>query len=128
MKNDIKKLQVRFVIGIIIIVFVYVLFTFLSDIEKISLIFTDVMIHSYIIPIGILFTTSLTLRGFIQNRILRQLGIKISFKESLSLYFAGLSMLITPLGIGQTIKSHFLKKHYDIPYTKYCISNKHHPE
>ncbi len=118
MENDVKKLQIKFVIGIVIVIFVYVLFTIFSDVEKIFLTFSDVMIHSYIIPIGILFSISLTLRGFIQKQILKQLDIEISFKQSLSLYFAGLSMLITPLGIGQTIKSYFLKKYFDISYAK----------
>jgi len=118
MNNDLKKLQVKFVVGIIIIVLVYVLFTIISDIEKITSIFSTIMIHSYLVPIIILFSSSLTLRGFIQKQILKQLGIDLSFRESLSLYFAGLSMLITPFGMGQTIKSHFLKEQYEIPYAK----------
>ena len=110
MENDIKKLQIKAVIGIVIVVFVYVIFIIFSDIEKIILNFSNVMIHSYIIPIVLLFSITLIVRGLIQKQILKQLDIEISFKQSLLIYFAGLSMLITPLGIGQTIKSYFLKK------------------
>jgi len=118
MKNDVKKLQIKAVIGIVIVIFVYVIFTIFSDVEKIFSNFSNVMIHSFIIPITVLFSITLTARSFIQKQILKQLDIKITLKQSLLLYFAGLSMLITPLGIGQTIKSYFLKKYFDIPYAK----------
>ena len=118
MNNDIKKLQVKFILGVIIIVFAYVIFTIFSDVEKIQDIFSTTMIYDYFVPIIILFSISLILRSFIQKNILKQLGIHLTFKQSFFLFFAGLSMLITPLGIGQTIKSHFLNKHYGIPYSK----------
>ena len=76
------------------------------------------MIHSYIIPIVVLFSITLTVRSFIQKQILKQLDIEITFKQSFLIYFSGLSMLITPFGIGQTIKSYFLKKYFNISYAK----------
>jgi uncharacterized protein (TIRG00374 family) len=118
MNHDVKKLQIKSIIGIVIVIFVYFVFTIFSDVEKILLNFSDVMIHSYIIPITILFSITLTARSFIQKQILKQLGIEITFKQSWLIYFAGLSMLITPLGVGQTIKSYFLKKYFDISYTQ----------
>ena len=118
MENDVKKLQIKAVIGIVIVIFVYVIFTIFSDVEKIFSNFSDVMIHSYIIPIVVLFSITLTVRSFIQKQILKQLDIEITFKQSFLIYFSGLSMLITPFGIGQTIKSYFLKKYFNISYAK----------
>ena len=118
MENDVKKLQIKAVIGIVIVIFVYVIFTIFSDVEKIFSNFSDVMIHSYIIPIVVLFSITLTVRSFIQKQILKQLVIEITFKQSFLIYFSGLSMLITPFGIGQTIKSYFLKKYFNISYAK----------
>jgi len=118
MENDVKKLQIKAVIGIIIIICVYVIFTIFSDIEKIFSNFSNVMIHSFIIPIAVLFSITITARSFIQKQILKQLDIEISFKQSFLIYFSGLSMLVTPFGMGQTIKSYFLKKYFNISYTK----------
>ena len=118
MENDVKKLQIKAVIGIVIVIFVYVIFTIFSDVEKIFSNFSDVLIHSYIIPIVVLFSITLTIRSFIQKQILKQLDIEITFKQSFLIYFSGLSMLITPFGIGQTIKSYFLKKYFNISYAK----------
>jgi uncharacterized protein (TIRG00374 family) len=117
MKYDDGKLQTRLVIGIIVVVLVYVIFTILSDVEQIYSIFSE-MDYSFLIFIVFLFSFSLILRSFIQKCILQQLGIKITFRQSLLLYSAGLSMLITPLGIGQTIKSNFLYKQYGVPYAR----------
>jgi len=48
--------------------------------------------------------------GFRQNILLKTVGIQISVKENILLYLAGLSMIITPVGAGQAIKSYYLKK------------------
>ena len=82
MENDVKKLQIKAVIGIVIVIFVYVIFTIFSDVEKIFSNFSDVMIHSYIIPIVVLFSITLTVRSFIQKQILKKLDIEITFKQS----------------------------------------------
>jgi len=46
------------------------------------------------------------------HRLLNQLKIQISFKESLKIFLAGLSLALTPGGIGTAIKSRILKKQY----------------
>jgi len=50
--------------------------------------------------------------GIRQKIFLKRLGIKLKTKESLLLYFSGLSMSITPGGAGEAIKSYYLKKKY----------------
>jgi len=46
------------------------------------------------------------------------MGINISFKKNLVLFLSGMSMIVTPLGAGELIKSHFLKIHYSQPISK----------
>jgi len=46
------------------------------------------------------------------------MGIKISFKQNIIIYLAGLSMLFTPAALGELIKSHFLYKKYNHPVSK----------
>lgn len=42
--------------------------------------------------------------------ILKKLDINLNFKDSLIIFYVGLSMLITPGGTGALIKSHIIKK------------------
>ena len=60
----------------------------------------------------------LMIKGFRQQLILKVLGIQIPAKSNFLLYLAGLSMLITPGGTGQVIKSYFLKNRFGIQITK----------
>ena len=47
--------------------------------------------------------------GIRQKILLKKLGIEIEFKNNLLLYFSGLSMSVTPGGVGEAIKSLYLK-------------------
>lgn len=61
---------------------------------------------------------TLIIKGFRQQIILKKLGISISAKNNLLLYFAGLSMLVTPGGAGQIVKSYFLKNRFGVQISK----------
>lgn len=71
-----------------------------------------------IIPILLSFTCSMIIKGIRQNYFLNQIDIRIPFRQNLLIYLAGLSMLITPGGIGGLIKSHFLKRNYGMPISR----------
>jgi len=83
---------------------------FIENLEKVNLYF--------IIPILLCFLTSILVKSLRQLLFLKHLGIKIPIKQNTIIYLAGLSMLITPAGLGEMIKSHFLLKKYDQPVSK----------
>lgn len=71
-----------------------------------------------IIPILSSFTLAAFIKGIRQLFFLRTIGIKINLRQSTIIYFAGLSMLFTPGGMGQIVKSRFLLKNYSQPILK----------
>jgi len=83
---------------------------FIESLEKVNLYF--------IILILLSFLTGILVKSLRQMLFLRHLGIKIPLKQNTIIYLAGLSMLITPAGLGEMIKSHFLLKKYDQPVSK----------
>ena len=72
----------------------------------------------YLLLVLFLNSIVLVVKGFRQQIILQNLGINIPIKDSILLYLAGLSMLITPGGSGQIIKSYFLKNRFGIQISK----------
>ena len=60
----------------------------------------------------------LLIKGHRQQILLKSLGINIPRKINHLLYLAGLSMLITPGGSGQIIKSYFLKDKFGVNISK----------
>jgi len=88
-----------------------------SDFEKFSSNVSQFKIEFLSIILALNFSV-LLIKGFRQHIILKKLGISISNKDNLMLYFAGLSMLVTPGGTGQIIKSYFLKNKFGIQISK----------
>lgn len=111
------SLQHKIVITVISIVLFYAVFAIYSDMEKIKEFYQKIDIH-YIIPIFPILIFSMFLRSLLQRFILDIMGIKISIKQSYLLFLAGLSMVITPAGSGQMIKSHFIQKKFGHPISK----------
>jgi glycosyltransferase 2 family protein len=107
----------KLIISVILFLAFYIAFIFFSDIGKVSSEFIKIKIE--FVFVSILFTTlSLLTRSFRQKKLLDVLGIKISMRKNISLFFSGMSMIITPLGVGGLIKSHFLKKNYNQSISK----------
>jgi len=102
--------MIIFVIFYVIFAIYYDANQFIESLEKVNLYF--------IIPILFCFTTSILIKSLRQMLFLRHLGIKIPLKQNTIIYLAGLSMLITPAGLGEMIKSHFLLKKYNQPVSK----------
>lgn len=96
-----------FYLGIIIV----------SDFEKFSSNVSQFKIEFLSIVLALNFSVFL-IKGFRQHIILKKLGISVSSKDNLMLYFAGLSLLVTPGGTGQIIKSYFLKNKFGIQISK----------
>jgi uncharacterized protein (TIRG00374 family) len=107
----------KLIISVILFLAFYVTFVFFSDIGKVSSEFMKIKIE--FVFLSILFSTlSLLIRAFRQKKLLDKLGIQISTRKNIALFFSGMSMIITPLGIGGLIKSHFLKRNYNQSISK----------
>ncbi|MDA9235869.1 flippase-like domain-containing protein [bacterium] len=101
--------------GLILVFFIlifYIGFIGFSDFSKISNNLSD--FNYNLIPVIFLFVISaFMILGIRQFFLLKQIGISLSIRDNLKLYFSGLSMIISPGGAGQLIKSYYLKKKYN---------------
>ena len=65
-----------------------------------------------VVPILLAFTATLFIKCVRQFVLLGRIGIKIPFRQNTTIYFAGLTLLITPGGLGQVIKSYLLSRNH----------------
>jgi len=112
--NLIKNKTVSFIILVMIL---YIAIALLSDIHKISIQFLKLNVGFIILILG-LEVLAFTLRGIRQKYFLFRLGIKMTFFESFEIFMAGYSMIATPGGSGEIIKSHFLKQTHGTSFSK----------
>jgi glycosyltransferase 2 family protein len=105
-----------FLILMLIMVF-YISFALYSDINKFITHLQKIDLKLLVL-ILLLFATTIFIKSIRQYFFLRQINIQINFKENIIIFLAGLSMLVTPGGLGQMIKSHFLLKKDDQPVAK----------
>lgn len=112
-----SKFQNKIFLVVAVIGLFYFMFIIYSDIHKIDENFKKInLLYLPIILSSI--SSSILIRSQIQRLVLNNLEIKLSFKDNLILFLMGLSMVITPLGSGQIIKSHILKKKFNQPLSK----------
>ena len=112
-----EKLFSRAILAVIASVALYVIFVIFSDISLLVEKFQNFN-FLFLIPAFTLVLLSYFVRGFRWDFFLKSLDIEIPLKKSLSLFFAGLGLSITPGKVGEVIKSHFLKKDHDQSYAK----------
>ena len=95
----------------------YAIFIAYSDFDKLS---SNIEQFKFeFLPLILLFSfLGIIVLGFRQNILLKTVGIQISVKENILLYLAGLSMIVTPVGAGQAIKSYYLKKKFGCSVSK----------
>jgi len=107
----------KVIIVIILSVLFYVLIVLFSDFEEFSKQAQNVDFKFLPLILSLIFS-SIIIKSLRQCFLLKKIGITITIKESLKLFIAGLSMLITPGGSGELIKSQFLKNHYNYSRSK----------
>ena len=74
--------------------------------------------YSYL-PIIITFLfIGIIIKSSRQQILYKQIGVNIPFKTSILLFISGLSMILTPGGSGELIKSYYLKRRFDYPLAK----------
>jgi len=110
----IKKRLLWFVIGTILF---YVLLILVSDVEKISESFLQIRAEFLILIFALGFVSHMV-KSLRQKDLLHTLGEKIPYLQNMFIYMSGLSLIITPGGMGMFIKSVYLKEKFDVPTEK----------
>ncbi len=102
---------------VIAIMIVYVGFALYVDIGKLSK--SVLNINYATVPLILVpMTLHIFLLGVRFHRFLRVLNINISIKQSILIYTAGLSLMVTPASFGQVIKSQIIKKQFGYSISK----------
>ena len=103
-----------FLFGILIF---YVIFIAYSDFEEFSINISQ-FDFSYL-PIILAFVfLGIMIKSLRQQLLYKQIEVCISFKTGILLFISGLSMIVTPGGSGELIKSYYLKKNFGYPLAK----------
>jgi len=103
-----------FLFGILIF---YVIFIAYSDFEEFSINISQ-FDFSYL-PIILAFVfLGIMIKSLRQQLLYKQIEVFISFKTGILLFISGLSMIVTPGGSGELIKSYYLKKNFGYPLAK----------
>jgi len=103
-----------FLFGILIF---YVIFIAYSDFQEFSINISQ-FDFSYL-PIILAFVfLGIMIKSLRQQLLYKQIKVCISFKTGILLFISGLSMIVTPGGSGELIKSYYLKKNFGYPLAK----------
>ena len=103
-----------FIFGILIF---YVIFIAYSDFQEFSINISQ-FDFSYL-PIILAFVfLGIMIKSLRQQLLYKQIKVCISFKTGILLFISGLSMIVTPGGSGELIKSYYLKKNFGYPLAK----------
>ena len=107
---DSKKFSVgKAVYLIIAAIFFYALILFLSDVDMVISVLSQIQFEKYIAILSLSILT-LLIYGWRHKVLLSKLGINLNFKESFLIHTAGIAMIITPGGVGSIVRSYILKK------------------
>jgi len=110
----VKKRFLWIVIGTILF---YVLLILVSDVEKIYESFSQIKAEFLVLIFALGFVSHIV-KSLRQKDLLHTLGEKIPYTQNMFIYMSGLSLIITPGGIGTLIKSIYLKEQFGIPTEK----------
>lgn len=99
------------------VILFYVVFIIYSDLNKIIYVLSTIDLI-YIPIILCIHVIAIIVRGFRQKILLDRIQVKIGTKDNILIQFSGLSMVLTPGGSGEMIKSYFLKKKYGFELKK----------
>jgi uncharacterized protein (TIRG00374 family) len=117
-KYDLLGLLRKRALTVVIAISVFYIFlAVFSDVNLLVQYFHKVDVN-FLFLILLSFAASIFFKSLRQGHILKNIQITPSFKDNLVLYLSGLSMSITPLSVGQMIKSHYLLKYYHQPISK----------
>ena len=103
-----------FLFGVLIF---YVIFIAYSDFQEFSINISQ-FDFSYLPIILAFIFLGIMIKSLRQQLLYKQIEVFISFKTGILLFISGLSMIVTPGGSGELIKSYYLKKKFGYPLAK----------
>ena len=112
-----QKLKGRLIITAACAVGIFFLMGIYADFEKVRASFLSFRWSFLPLILGLAFVNYI-LRFFKWDFYLRTLGVHLSSKESLAIFFAGLAMSLTPGKFGEILKSFLVKQRYGIPMSR----------
>lgn len=105
------------IFGIIIIIIFYSVFLSISDLDEFLKQMDSVKVE--LIPIILtLHFLVVILRIFRQKILFDSIKVELSLKEHFMIHLSGLALIMTPGGLGQSVKAVYLKEKKDISYGK----------
>ena len=111
---DLSKKSLIIIFGAILFYIALILF---SDVQELASNLQTIKIQFIPLILTVVFI-AINIRSLRQYVLLKSVGIQIAYKKNTILYFLGLSMIITPGGSGELIKSYYLKKTFGINISK----------
>ena len=111
--------KIFFILGIISVYLAIILY---GDINDLSKTFQTLKIEFIPIILGIIFV-SLFIKSIRQKIFLDEIGLNLSIKKNLQLYIFGMSLVATPGGSGNIIKSQVLKERLEASPVKENLTN-----
>lgn len=105
------------IVGIITIVIFYSVFISISDLDE----FIKQMdsVKTELIPVILaLHFLVVILRIFRQKILFDSIKVQLSLKEHFMIHLSGLALIMTPGGLGQSVKAVYLKENNDVSYEK----------
>jgi len=116
-KKPLSKFRRRLTISIIAGLAIFVVLSIYADIDKIGQAFAEFR-WSYIPLILALTFLNYLLRFYKWHYFLSCICIEIKKKDSLAIFFSGLSMSVTPAKLGEVFKSYLLKRLHGIEVSR----------
>lgn len=105
------------IIGFIAVILFYSIIVAISDFEQ-FINHLSLLRLEFIPIILILHFVVIFFRIIRQKVLFESISVKISFKEQVLIHISGLSLIMTPGGLGQSIKAYYLKKKNNTRYAK----------
>lgn len=109
-----KHITIFSFIGVIIF---YSILISISDFEEFSNNLNLIKMEFIPIILGLHFVV-MFIRTIRQKILFDSLDVQLSFKEHFLIHFSGLALIMTPGGLGQTVKAYYLKEKRNIQYSK----------
>lgn len=116
-RYDLSKFYPKIISGFIFGLSIFILLAFLGDFQNIKKILFNISPISFFGTI-ILVLISYFIRFFKWHYYLSVLNLELKVKDSILIFFIGMSMSITPGKLGELLKSYLLKKNNQIPVFK----------
>jgi len=110
-------IRTKSILIIICILLFYVTLTLISDVTKVLNFYNNIK-YEFVILALLLQFLALIIRTIRQKKLLDAIDVHLSTIENFKVYFSGVALISTPIGIGQAIKSQILKDKLGISRSK----------